>query len=220
MINVILIIAEVIISYLALVFLFKKYKIDGIYIYCIIAIILSSIMNLKTISVMNVPIPLGFGVTTSILIGINLIIQNRGKEEIKPCVLMMFIVLIISGIVLYLSSLMTNSEFNLLANMSYNGIFAKSLRIYIALTISLIITIIIDSELFYIIKKVQNKIILSNIFSIIIAEFFENVIFVAIAYLFEYEVIDLFLCIILRYIIKTTIGIIGTLPLYVANKYN
>ena len=71
-----------------------------------------------------------------------------------------------------------------------------------------------------IIKKLQNKIVYSNIFSIIIVEFFENILFVAIAFLFEYEVIDLFLCIILRYMIKTLIGLIGTIPLYIANRNN
>lgn len=218
--NLILIIIEVIICYLSLVLLFKKYKTDGIYIYSIIAIIMASIMNLKTISIMSVPIPLGFGVTTSILIGINMIIQRRGKEEIKECILLMIIMSLISCTILYLASQMANSNYNLLANMSFNGIFNQSIRIYIALVISLIITIILDSNLYYIIKKLQNKIILSNIFSIIIAEFFENIIFVVIAYLFEYEAIDLFLCIILRYMIKTAIGIIGTLPLYITSKYD
>ena len=218
--NIILLIIEITFCYTSLIALFKKYKTDGIYIYSIIAIIIASIMNLKTISIMNVPIPLGFGVTTSILIGINMIIQRRGKEEIKECVLLMIIMSLISCTILFLSSLMENSNYNLLANLSFNSIFNNSIRIYIALIISLIITILIESNLYYIIKKFQNKIVLSNIFSIIIAEFFENIIFVVIAYLFEYEAIDLFLCIILRYMIKTAIGIIGTIPLYITSKYD
>ena len=217
--NLILIILEVIICYTALILLFKKYKTDGIYIYSIIAMVIASIMNLKKISIMGVPIPLGFGITTSILIGINIIIQRRGKEEIKPWVILIIVMSIISYITIYLASLMTNSNYNLLANMSFNSIFNQSIRVYIALMISLIITILLDSNLYYIVKKAKNKIILSNIFTIIIAEFFENIIFVVIAYLFEYEAIDLFLCIILRYIIKTLIGIIGTIPVYIASKY-
>ena len=218
--NIILILIEVITCYVALVMLYKKYKTDGVYIYIILLGIISSIMNFKMISIMNVPIPLGFGVTMSILIGVNLMIQKRGTEELKPCIIAAIIPLIISYIILYLSTLMTNSNYNILSNVSYNNIFSQNIRIYIALIASLLFTIWLDGKLYYIIKKLQNKIILNNIFAIIIAEFFENIIFVIIAFIFDYEVIDLFLCIILRYIIKTTIGIVGTLPLYIASKYN
>ena len=218
--NVLLIIIEVIICYVALILLHKKYKIDGILMIGIIMAIISTIMNLKTISVMNIPIPLGFGLTTAILIGANLIIQKYGKEELIPYLLLISITVIISSIILYLASLTDNSKYNYLSNISFNSIFFHNVRIYIALIISMIFTIWLDSKLYYIIKKIQNKIILSNIFSIIISEFFENIIFVVIAYLFNYEVIDLFLCIILRYIIKTLIGLIGTIPLYIASKNN
>lgn len=218
--NIILIITEVIFCYTTMALLFKKYKMDGIYIYSIIAIIIASIMNLKTISIMNVPIPLGFGITTSIIIGMNIILQKNGTEELKPCILLTICTMVICSLMLYLSSLMSNSNYNILSNISYNGIFLQNIRIYIALIISISLTFWLNSKLYYTIKKLQNRIILSNIFSIIISEFFENIIFVVIAYLFDYEVIDLFLCIILRYIIKTIIGIVGTIPLYIINKNN
>ena len=53
-----------------------------------------------------------------------------------------------------------------------------------------------------------------------VTEFFENIIFVIIAYLFEYPGIDIALCIIFRYMIKTIIGIMGTIPLYITGKNN
>ena len=218
--NIILILIEVITCYVVLIMLYKKYKTDGVYIYIMLLGIISSIMNFKMISVMNVPIPLGFGVTMSILIGVNLMIQKRGIEELKPCIMVAIIPLIISYTILYLSALMANSNYNILSNVSYNNIFIHNIRINIALIVSMLFTIFIDGKIYYIIKKLQNKIILNNIFSIIIAEFFENIFFVVIAFIFDYEVIDLFLCIILRYTIKTTIGVFGTLPLYIASKYN
>ena len=218
--NLILIIFEMIFCYTALVALSQKYKTDGIYIYGIIATIMALIMNLKTISIMNIPIPLGFGIITSIIIGGNIILQKRGKEENRTYQVLITITLIICSLIFYLSSLTINSNYNILSNISYNNIFIQNIRIYMAIIISLLISLWLDSKLYYIIKKIQNKIILSNVFSIIIVEFFENIIFVAIAYLFEYEIIDLFLCIILRYIIKTIIGLLGTIPLYITNKYN
>ena len=155
--NIILILIEVITCYVALVMLYKKYKTDGVYIYIILLGIISSIMNFKMISIMNVPIPLGFGVTMSILIGVNLMIQKRGTEELKPCIIAAIIPLIISYIILYLSTLMTNSNYNILSNVSYNNIFSQNIRIYIALIASLLFTIWLDGKLYYIIKKLQNR---------------------------------------------------------------
>ena len=218
--NIILIIIEVVISYTLLSVLSKKYKTDGIYVYAIIATIISSIMNLKTISIMEVSIPIGFGITTSLLIGANIIIQKRGKEELKMYFLLIILSFIISYIFINISVKLDNSNYNLLSNISYNNIFKNNLRMYIALIISIIFSIWLDSNLYYIIKKLKNKIIFSNIFSIIIVEFFENIVFVLIAFLLEKEPIDLFLCIIIRYIIKTIIGLFGTIPLYIINNNN
>ena len=218
--NIILIIIEVVISYTLLSVLSKKYKTDGIYVYAIIATIISSIMNLKTISIMEVSIPIGFGITTSLLIGANIIIQKRGKEDLKMYFLLIILSFIISYIFINISVKLDNSNYNLLSNISYNNIFKNNLRMYIAIIISIIFSIWLDSNLYYIIKKLKNKIIFSNIFSIIIVEFFENIVFVLIAFLLEKEPIDLFLCIIIRYIIKTIIGLFGTIPLYIINNNN
>ena len=81
--NIILIIIEVIISYIILTFLSKKHKKNGIYIYAIIASFISCIMSIKNISIMEISIPTGLGITTSLLIGGNLLIQNYGKENLK-----------------------------------------------------------------------------------------------------------------------------------------
>ncbi len=218
MINILLIIAEVIVSYLSLLLLSKKYKKEGIYIFAIIATFLSCLLNLKQISIMNVSVPIGFGITTAIIIGLNILIQQNGKEETNNYLLIILISAIASYLFLSISSMINESEYNLLANKSFDNIFTSNTRIYIALTISLLLSLYLDSKLYYIIKKLQNKIILSNVFSIIIIEFFENIIFVLFAYLFDYKALDLILCIIFRYMIKTIIGLIGTIPLYIANK--
>ena len=218
MINILLIIAEAIVSYLSLLLLSKKYKKDGIYIFAIIATFLSCILNLKQISIMNVSVPIGFGITIAIIIGLNILIQQNGQEETKNYLIIVLITSIISYLFLNISELITDSEYNLLSNKSFDNIFSNNTRIYISVTISLLLSLYLDSNLYYLIKKLQNKIILSNIFSIIIVEFFENILFVLLAYLFEYEAIDLILCIIFRYMIKTIIGLFGTIPLYIANK--
>ena len=219
MLNIILIFIEMIICYVLLLLLCKKFKTDGIYVYGIIATFISCIMSLKQIELMGVNVPIGFAVTTSLIIAGNMITQKRGPEELKTYLSLVLVTALISCSFLNLSGIIDSSEYNKLSNMSYDNIFKYNLRIYLGLTISIIISIYLSSKLYYLLKRLQNKIILSNIFSIIIVELLENILFVFIAYLFEYEPIDLILCLVIRYMIKTVIGLIGTITIYIANKY-
>lgn len=219
MINIILIFIEMIICYVLLLLLCKKFKTDGIYVYGIIATFISCIMSLKQIELMGVNVPIGFAVTTSLIIAGNMITQKRGPEELKTYLSLVLVTALISCSFLNLSGIIDSSEYNELSNISYDNIFKYNLRIYLGLTISIIISIYLSSKLYYLLKRLQNKIILSNIFSIIIVELLENILFVFIAYLFEYEPIDLILCLVIRYMIKTVIGLIGTITIYIANKY-
>lgn len=219
MINIILIFIEMIICYVLLLLLCKKFKTDGIYVYGIIATFISCIMSLKQIELMGVNVPIGFAVTTSLIIAGNMITQKRGPEELKTYLSLVLVTALISCSFLNSSGIIDSSEYNKLSNISYDNIFKYNLRIYLGLTISIIISIYLSSKLYYLLKRLQNKIILSNIFSIIIVELLENILFVFIAYLFEYEPIDLILCLVIRYMIKTVIGLIGTITIYIANKY-
>lgn len=218
--NIILILIEVIICYISLLILYKKYRTDGIYVYGIIATFTSCIMSLKQIDLMGVSVPIGFGVTTTLIVAGNLITQKRGPEELKTYISLILITALISCCFLNLSGLMKSSKYNEIANKSYDSIFKYNLRVYFGLIISIILSSYLGSKLYYLLKRIQNKIVISNIFSIIIIELLENTTFVLIAYLFEYEIIDLMLCIVFRYMIKTIIGLLGTIPIYIANKIN
>ena len=128
--------------------------------------------------------------------------------------------LFIISLIFIIGGIFFKSDYNIYANKAYDSIFEYNLRVYIANLLAIITCVWLNSKLYYEIKKIKNKIVLSNIFSITIIELIENIIFVFIAYLFEYEFINIVLCIIFRYMIKTVIGIIGTIPIYITNKFN
>lgn len=218
--NILLIIAEMLVCYSLMLILSKKYKTDGLYVYGIVATFTTCIMSLKSIDIMNIPVPIGFASSISIIVAGNLITQKRGTEELKTYLSLILITSLVSCSFLNLSGLMEPSKFNEMANNSFNSIFKYNLRMYLALIFSITISTYLSSKIYYLIKRLQNKIILSNIFSIIIVEFLDNIIFVLIAYLLSYEPIDLVLCIVFRYMIKTLIGLLGTIPLYISNKFN
>lgn len=218
--NLLLVLAETLVCYIGIIILNKKYKTDGLYVYAIIATFLSCIMSLKQIDLVSITVPIGFGVTTSLIIAGNIITQKRGTDEIKTYILLIIVTALVSFCFLNMSGLMKSSDYNLYANKSYDSIFEYNLRVYIANLIALPLSVWLNSKLYYEIKKIKNNIALSNIFSIVIIELLENIIFVLIGYLFEYELINIILCIIFRYMIKAVIGAIGTIPIYISNKYN
>ena len=216
--NIILIAAEALVAFIILIILYKKYKTDGIYVFGIIATFLACIVGLKKISIMDISVPIGFGVTTALIIGGNIITQKRGPEALGTYLILILVTFLISCCFINLSVLLKESQYNYFANMSYNNIFALNIKYYIGLIVSIIPSIFISSKLYYLLKRTQNKIILSNLFAIIIVEFIENLLFVIITYINEYEPVNIALCIVFRYTIKTIIGIFGTIPLYIANR--
>lgn len=217
--NILLIVAEVLICFTAILVLNKKYKTDGLYVYAIIATLLSCIMSLKKIDLLSSTVPIGFGVTTSLIIAGNIITQKRGPDEIKTYIILILVTALISCCFLNMSGLMESSDYNLYANKSYDSIFEYNLRVYFANIISLLLGVWLNSRLYYELKKLKNKIVLSNVFSIVIVQLLQSITFVLIAYLFEYETVNLILCVIFRYMINTIIGLIGTIPIYIANNF-
>ena len=216
--NILLIVIEMLVCYTSLILLSKKYKTDGIYIYGIIATLLSCIMSLKKIDIFGINIPLGIALTTSIIVAGNLIVQKRGLSELKTYLVLIIITALVSCMLINLSGLLEGSKYNDIANKSYYSIFEYNIRNHIAITISITLSTFISSRIYYQLKRSQNKIIISNIFSMAIIELFESTIFILIAHLFEYELINLILCILFRYTIKIVIGLIGTIPIYISNK--
>lgn len=216
--NYILIIIEVFLSYLTLLLFHKKFKLDGIYYYIVMATILSNIMLLNTIDILTYPISVGFGITSSIVIATIILTHKRGPSELSKLIITIIISSIISYSYLTLSSYMGISDTNKYTNISYSIIFKNNIRIYLANTISLILSIYLSTKLYHTMKQIKNKIWISNIFTTVIVEFIESIIFCVIAYAFSLKVIDLIMVIVIRYAMRALIECLGTTVIYIDDK--
>lgn len=216
--NLIILGIELIICYTFIIILYKKYKTDGLICYSIVATIISTILSRQEIDVLSTEIPLGIAITISLVIVANIITQNRGKEEVNTLLILILISSLLSCCFLNLSGILEPSTMNEYSNKSYDSLFEYNLRIYFANTISLIASIFLSSRIYYSLKRVKNKIILSNIFSIVIVEFIDNIIFISISYLYVKEIPKVVLALVIRYMIKTTMGILGTVVIYSTKK--
>lgn len=218
--NYIILITEMLLCYVFITILYKKYKTDGLLSYSVTATIISTILSKQEIDILNTEVPLGMGITISLVIVANIITQNRGKDEVNNLLLLVLVTSLTSYCFLSLSGMINPSMINEYANKSYDSIFQYNIRLYLANTISLLLSIYLSSRIYYSLKRIKNKIIISNVFSILIVEFVDNIIFIVISYLYIKEIPQIILALVLRYMIKTAMGLIGTIPIYIIKKIN
>ena len=225
MTNIYLLIIETIICLITMIISYKKYKLDGLYGYIIIAFILSNIMSLKIIPLYGFDINLGIVPLTTTFIASNIIIQKYGTEEIKKLSITLVITSIISFLIVYLTSLLNSSSITLFTDKSYDNIFSGNeknifanivIRIYFANIVTILYTMLLNSKLYYYLKTVKNKIWISNLFSTIITQFIVALLFNIFAYALIKEWINIIQFIIIRYFISLLVMIIGTINIYIA----
>ena len=210
-----LLIIELFLCLFTLLFLYKRYGNIGVYTYCIVCMILSSIMALKTITLYNYDIPLGIIPFVSLFTASNILIQKNGTAESKNLLLITTISSIISYIIILLASNMKSSNINLFMSASFDNIFSDSLRIYFATFVTTLYSLLINLKLYYYLKKMKNNILISNLFSTIIIHFISSIIFGLIAYTFDKEIIDIIKIIMIRYLVSLCVGIISTIIIYI-----
>lgn len=210
-----LIIIELFLCLFTLLFLYKRYGNIGVYTYCIVCMILSSIMALKTITLYNYDIPLGIIPFVSLFTASNIMIQKNGTDESKNLLLITTISSIISFIILLLVSYMKSSNINLFMSASFDNIFSDSLRIYFATFVTTLYSLLLNLKLYYYLKKMKNNILISNLFSTIIIHFISSIVFSLIAYTFDKEIIDIIKIIMIRYLVSLCVGIISTIIIYI-----
>lgn len=213
-----LLIIEGILCFSTQVFLYKHYKTNGLYAYTIIALMLSCIMSLKTITVYTYDMNLGLIPFITVFISSNILIQNKGPESIKKLILTLIATSLVSYAMIYLVRLMDSSNINLFTSASYDNIFNDSLRMYFANFVTTLYSLLLNAKLYYYLKKMKNSILISNLFSTIIIQFIASILFGLIAYIFIKEWIDIVKLIMIRYLVSLIIGIIGTIPIYLTKK--
>ena len=113
---------------------------------------------------------------------------------------------------------MDSSNINLFTSASYDNILANSMRMFFANFVTMLYSLLLNSKLYYYLKKMKNNILISNIFSTIIIQFLASILFGIIAYTFIKEPIDIIKIIMIRYLIGLIIGIISTILIYIT-KY-
>lgn len=216
--NILLLFIELIILFLVIYYSYKKNKYEGLYMLLIILTLLVGIFSNKEIMIFNLNINYSFIISSIIILITKILIQKKGPEEIKNILLLITFTSIITYILLETSSLLQVSNINKKLSVSYNEVFNLNSRTYLSAVASLILSAYLTSAVYHNIRIIKNKIWLSNTLTSIILELIDSTIFCLISYLFKIPFINLIELIVIRYILKLIISLLGTSLIYSVNE--
>jgi len=217
--NVLLLILELLFVAFSLIYLCKKYKSDGIYLWLLVFASILGIISQKTIEIFDLEVNLGVVINSFMFICSNILVQKKGPKEINKVLSIITLANAIIFTFSIISILCSSSSMNELENNAFNQLFNLNNRIYFSQVISIIISLWLNSMLYHQIRQVKNKIILSNVLSTIIIQFIECLLFCLIAYTFKVSMLNVIELIVIRYIFKVVIGILGTSVIYAVNSF-
>ncbi len=213
--NIAYLIIETILVYLSLTFLYRKKGTDGLYFWCSIAIILSNIMSLKTTEIIGMEVSLGFVIYTSIFIATNILVQHQGPEEVRKLFITTIVSSLLSLIIILFSTQITSPI--IIDNNSYNYIYSGNIRPILG-NITALLTIWFNALLYHQLRKIKNKIPVSNILSGLIITFMSTIIISIVTYIGKVNIEELSILIFIRYILSIIVHIIGTIPIIISCK--
>lgn len=216
--NVTLLLIEILFSSVILIYFYKKYKYDGIYMWILLFSMLLGILSQKIVEIFGLELNLGISINSLIFITSNILVQKKGPKEIDKVLSL----IILSNVAIFsfsvISTICNISNINEITNSAFDKLFYLNNRIYFASIISLLISLYFNSILYHQIRQIKNKILISNVLSTIIIHFIESIIFCVISYAFKIPFINVIELIVIRYIFKITIGLVGTTIIYIVNS--
>ena len=214
MISIYILLIETIICLGLMYILYKLNKIEGLYYYTIIALITSIIGSFKSIEIYNATINLGIIPFSSLFVISNILTQKNGLDENKKITNILIFTLIITFITLNITALFKCNNLNIINNNTFNNMLFKNTRLF--LTSALIIyLIILNSKLYYNLKKEQNQIWISSVLSSIIIQFITTITYTILLYSLELNILKLVETMVIRYIIGIFASIAGTIIIYI-----
>lgn len=213
--NNILMIFELITTIVLITVFYKKEKQEGLYIYILLAFLLSILISVKNIEILTIEIPLGIILTTSIYLVNNILVQEKGLEATKKLTKLLVICSIaLISIVTLTSSL--NSI--MIPTNTYSLMFVHKIRIAIITAICPIIMINLNAIFYYQLKREKNNILLNNILTIIVMFFIDATLFGILSFLLVIPVNEIFITIAIIYTLKLIYGLITVPILYIIQK--
>ena len=219
--NYIVLITEILLTFFLIFLSYKMGKKDGLYFGIGLFSSILCVMLFKMVNMFDFDVNMGIPFIVGILLLNNIIIHRYGFDETTRILRTFGIAYILTYMVIMITTLTIGSKYNLASNDSYNLLFGydlSNIRYFIGGLLSIGMTIWMGSNIYDNIRKNKNNIIFNNVGSILVVLFIESIIFVSIAHIGNYTVVELFGMIVIRYLIEVVIGLLGLIPVYLIVK--
>lgn len=204
--------------YIFMIMFYKYGKKDGLFIYIALLSSLLGIVMYEIIDVFSFQTDLGISLVISIFICSNIIIQRYGTDETGRIIKYYIFPYIFVNIILSIFTLVNSSDYNINVFDNLFGYNLNNIRVFIGYLLSIGFMLWYNSYMYYYLRKSKNKLLFSNIGSILIIQFIESIIFVFVAYVGLIDFNLIFGIIVIRYILKVIVGFIGLIPISVILK--
>lgn len=204
-------------SFISVILSYKYLGKNGLFLWIIVATLVSNIQTIKTINLFGLETSLGTILYGSTFLATDILNYKYGIEESRKTIAYGFIAMVIMTFFMSIS-LVYEPSINDFSQDSLSLIFSFNIRITIASLIGFTVSQFVDTFLFDMLQKRYNKLWLSNNISTIVCQILDTVIFTIITYIGTINVSSIIEIMISMYIFKVIVALLDTPFMYLAAK--
>lgn len=210
-------IGTLLLSFVLIIASYKFFGKTGLFMWLIVATIVSNIQTVKLVNLFGLETSLGNILYGTTFLTTDIINLKYGKKAAKKAILYGFCAMIVMTLFMSICLLYTPSM-NDFANESLKTIFTFNIRITIASLIAFGISQLNDAWLFSKLQTKYKKLWLSNNASTMISQLIDTIIFVFITYYGTVSLSVIWQLMISMYVFKLVIALCDTPFIYLANS--
>lgn len=204
-------------SFISVILSYKYLGKNGLFLWIIVATLVSNIQTIKTINLFGLETSLGTILYGSTFLATDILNYKYGIEESRKTIAYGFIAMVIMTFFMSIS-LVYEPSINDFSQDSLSLIFSFNIRITIASLIGFTVSQFVDTFLFDMLQKRYNKLWLSNNISTIVCQILDTVIFTIITYIGTINVSSIIEIMLSMYIFKVIVALLDTPFMYLAAK--
>ncbi len=184
MINELLWIGLLLLSFLIVIFSYRLFGKTGLYVWTAIVVILANIQVMKTVEIFGLVTALGTVIYSSLFLVTDILNENHSKKDAQKSVWIGFFVLLVTTVIMQITLFFVPHESSLTMSEDIAAVFSVLPRIAFASIIAYLISQTHDVWFFNRLKKKQkkNQLWLRNNLSTILSQLIDNTVFTLVAF--------------------------------------
>lgn len=215
--NELLWIFTLLLSFISILLCYKYLGKNGLFLWIIVATLVSNIQTVKTVELFGLETSLGTILYGSTFLATDILNFKYGLKESRKTIIYGFLSMIIMTIFMVIC-LLYKPSINDFAQDSLSIIFSFNIRITIASLVGFCVSQILDTLIFHKLQKKYNKLWLSNNVSTMFCQIIDTIIFTLITYIGTMNINAIMEIMFSMYIFKFIVALLDTPFMYIASK--